>query len=298
MPWNYIMGPLVGTVIGYITNLIAVKMLFRPLRPIKIGKFTLPFTPGIIPKNKWRIGQAIAKAIQNSLLTEEMITETFLSESMCNKVRENINNWYESQLQNTMMIQDVITNYVDPEKYEQISTELKVKLTIGVSNKIKDMEFGNIVAQEVVKAAKEKAQGTVLSFMMSDAILQPIAKQIGEGVDSYLDKNAAPMVRTFIDKELDKIEETSVGKAIEKLDPYKESMVEGIIAQYTNLIQTYMSKIVNDLNIAQMVENKINQMDVEEVEELVLSIMKHELSAVVNLGAVIGFILGIINIFF
>ena len=43
-------GPLIGAVIGYCTNYIAVKMLFRPLYPVKIGNWTLPFTPGIIPR--------------------------------------------------------------------------------------------------------------------------------------------------------------------------------------------------------------------------------------------------------
>ena len=39
-----IAGPAIGAVIGYCTNYIAVKMLFRPLKPIKIGNRTLPFT--------------------------------------------------------------------------------------------------------------------------------------------------------------------------------------------------------------------------------------------------------------
>ena len=47
-----IAGPAIGAVIGYCTNYIAVKMLFRPLKPIKIGNRTLPFTPGIIPKGQ------------------------------------------------------------------------------------------------------------------------------------------------------------------------------------------------------------------------------------------------------
>ena len=38
-------------------------------------------------------------------------------------------------------------------------------------------------------------------------------------------------------------------------------------------------------------------MDVKELEKLCLSVMKKELNAVVNLGAVIGFIIGILNIF-
>ena len=44
-------------------------------------------------------------------------------------------------------------------------------------------------------------------------------------------------------------------------------------------------------------EQKINDMDVKELEKLVLSVMKKELNAIVWLGALIGFILGIIMIF-
>lgn len=35
-------GPVIGSIIGYGTNYIAVKMLFRPLKPVKIGNYTLP----------------------------------------------------------------------------------------------------------------------------------------------------------------------------------------------------------------------------------------------------------------
>ena len=46
-----------------------------------------------------------------------------------------------------------------------------------------------------------------------------------------------------------------------------------------------------------MIEKKINEMDMLEVERLVLSVMKKELDAVVALGAVIGFALGLVNVF-
>ena len=46
MDLTIIAGPLIGAVIGYFTNYLAVKMLFRPRREIKIGSKTLPFTPG------------------------------------------------------------------------------------------------------------------------------------------------------------------------------------------------------------------------------------------------------------
>ena len=47
-----------------------------------------------------------------------------------------------------------------------------------------------------------------------------------------------------------------------------------------------------------MVEKKINDMDVEEMERLVQSVMKKELSTIVNLGALIGFVLGLFNLIF
>ena len=60
---HYASGPIIGAIIGYITNFIAVKMLFHPYKPIKIFGFTLPFTPGIIPKRKPKLAKAISRAV-------------------------------------------------------------------------------------------------------------------------------------------------------------------------------------------------------------------------------------------
>ena len=46
-----------------------------------------------------------------------------------------------------------------------------------------------------------------------------------------------------------------------------------------------------------VLENKINDMSVEELEKTVLKVMKKELSMIVNLGALIGFLLGLLNLF-
>ena len=54
---------------------------------------------------------------------------------------------------------------------------------------------------------------------------------------------------------------------------------------------------MSHLNIASVIETKINDMSVEELEKLVLSVMKNELNMIVSLGAVIGFVIGFINVF-
>ncbi|NEO06536.1 MAG: DUF445 domain-containing protein [Moorea sp. SIO3I6] len=61
--------PIAGGIIGYFTNDLAIKMLFRPYRPIYIGKRQLPFTPGLIPRNQERLAKRVADTIMGSLLT-------------------------------------------------------------------------------------------------------------------------------------------------------------------------------------------------------------------------------------
>ena len=55
MDLSFFIGPIIGGIIGLITNGIAIRMLFRPLKAIKVWGLTLPFTPGLIPKEKPRI---------------------------------------------------------------------------------------------------------------------------------------------------------------------------------------------------------------------------------------------------
>ncbi|CDN11757.1 Alr5253 protein [Richelia intracellularis] len=69
----YITPPVAGGIIGYYTNDIAIKMLFRPYRAIYIGRQRVPFTPGLIPRNQTRLAQNISDAIMSSLLTPEEI---------------------------------------------------------------------------------------------------------------------------------------------------------------------------------------------------------------------------------
>ncbi|MEO1401871.1 MAG: DUF445 family protein [Cyanobacteria bacterium J06635_1] len=63
--------PVAGGVIGYFTNDLAIKMLFRPYRPLYWFGRRLPFTPGLIPSNQSRLAKRIADTIMGSLLTPE-----------------------------------------------------------------------------------------------------------------------------------------------------------------------------------------------------------------------------------
>ena len=74
---SFIARPLVGAVIGYITNDIAIRMLFRPRTAKYIFGYKIPFTPGLIPKEKSRIASSIGDAISKNLMNREVLKEIF-----------------------------------------------------------------------------------------------------------------------------------------------------------------------------------------------------------------------------
>ncbi|MCK4514025.1 MAG: DUF445 family protein, partial [Spirochaetaceae bacterium] len=49
----YVLPPALGAVIGYVTNYVAIRMLFRPLTERRVFGVRVPFTPGIIPRQRY-----------------------------------------------------------------------------------------------------------------------------------------------------------------------------------------------------------------------------------------------------
>lgn len=69
----------IGALIGAITNHLAIRMLFRPLEPKYIGKFRVPFTPGLIPKRRDELAANLGRTVVKHLLTPEGIGKRLAS---------------------------------------------------------------------------------------------------------------------------------------------------------------------------------------------------------------------------
>jgi uncharacterized membrane protein YheB (UPF0754 family) len=69
----WIAPPVVGAAIGWVTNDIAIRMLFRPLRPVRVLGMRLPLTPGIIPKERRSLAVNIGRMVSRELITEEAL---------------------------------------------------------------------------------------------------------------------------------------------------------------------------------------------------------------------------------
>ncbi len=75
IPW--VLPVFLGAVIGYLTNSVAIRMLFRPIRPVRVFGLRLPFTPGVIPRQREELAESIGRMVSRDLLTDDVFYRRF-----------------------------------------------------------------------------------------------------------------------------------------------------------------------------------------------------------------------------
>lgn len=296
MDWKLIAVPVIGAIIGYATNWIAVKMLFRPHKEVKVFGWKLPFTPGVIPKGQGRLARAVGRVVEEQLLTREVLEEELLAEEKKQKIKEMVGEWVENQKQSETTIKTVAETIVSEDVVEDFIDTTEEKITDVIFEKIQEMDPGHMIAEKVLEAAKEKLADSMLGMMIGGSMLEPIARQVEEKINAYVSEYGRAYVEQVVMSESIKLQETTVGGVFTILGGYNVDIPELVVKQYESIVKEKLPQILEALHLSKVVEDRINAMEVAEVEELVMSIMKKELGAVVNLGALIGLILGLVNV--
>jgi uncharacterized membrane protein YheB (UPF0754 family) len=81
--------PLVwGGAIGYLTNALAIRMLFRPLTRKYLFGIPIPLTPGIIPRRRGELARSIGRMVARDLLSAETLRDRLASEAFERALRE------------------------------------------------------------------------------------------------------------------------------------------------------------------------------------------------------------------
>ena len=160
------------------------------------------------------------------------------------------------------------------------------------------MDVGSIIAEEGAKEVKNKFQGSMVSMFLTDDLIQSIAVPIGNKVGEYIRENGREKIHPIVVGEIAAAENIPVNRIMENIPLGQEKIEELVESVYVKFVGEKAEELAEKFHISQVVEEKINEMDILEVENILLGIMKKELNAVVNLGAIIGFFIGLLNLLF
>ena len=271
-------------------------MLFRPHQAKYIMGVHVPFTPGIIPKEKARMAGAIGKAVSENLMNREVLEKSLLSDEMLTKIGQAIDEFVTTQSTNNETIEEFARHYLS----EDDITAMRKNVTDGVvkmvTAKLQDSNMGGSIAHMATQHVMEKTRNSLAGRLGAEMILQPIAQLI-EGVlakhiNEILRNNSQQMVHDLVVKESDDLMGMTMSQLTTGHDEQVAQIKSGIMSAYRVIITEHLPRILQDIDISGIIEQRINDMEMAEAEAIILDVMKKELRAIIWLGALLGSIMG------
>lgn len=300
--YHYFIGPAVGALIGYITNYIAIRMLFRPHQAKYFMGIHIPFTPGIIPKEKSRIAGSIGKAVSENLMNREVLEKSLLSPEMLEKMNNAIDEFVATQSQNTETIVQFAGHYLSQEDIDAMKQNTTTGVVKMISGKLQDSHLGDSIAHMAIEHVMEKTRNSVVGLFGADkfvaGLAQPIEKLLAKHINEILQNNSQQMIEGLVIDESEKLMGMTMSQLVSGHDEQVAQIKSGIQSAYKTIITEHLPRILQDIDISSIIEQRINEMDMDEAEAIILDVMKKELRAIVWLGALLGCIMGTITSLF
>ncbi len=185
----------IGGLIGYITNVIAIKLIFRPINPIKIPILNIEII-GMIPKRKIEIATNIGKVVENQFISVDEITDNIITDQDKQHIIDYIKLRIKLILNEKMTlipstIRNLVQNYISEiiedeiiEGIDELSEEMIIKANSRINikeiveNKINELdlyELETIILQIVKNELRHiEILGLILGFFIG--VVQGIIK--------------------------------------------------------------------------------------------------------------------------
>lgn len=160
--------PIISAFIGWITNVVAIKMLFYPRRPTKILFFTFH---GIFPKNKSRIAEKLGNVVQRDLINFNDIKEKLKDSDSLSNVKEEIAIKVDEALRDRLLkmkLNNVVPEQIIMGTHKVIVREIEKNLPNLIDTAITKVEnkldIKEIVYNKVQNFSDEKLERLLLDI--------------------------------------------------------------------------------------------------------------------------------------
>jgi len=303
----FIVPPFAGAIIGFVTNVIAIRMLFRPLKEVRIFGIRLPFTPGILPRQRKNLAISIGSMVERELLTPEILRERLSRDDVRGRIKQAISLFTENILEKTPKELSSDGGNILLEKAPSALEKVYPILTSAV------MEFVN--RKDIRRELESKGRIIILNIMSQFNTLQRFFLAAGQ-YDQTLQAKM-PQIIDDLALSLDKllkeknIKESilnaavgSIGRMIsedgKKIDSLlnisaeeKTKLDDFLADKLTGAVDGKIEYILSSINIKSLVSDRIDSLDMIRVERIILDVMSNQLKYVELFGGVLGFLLGL-----
>ncbi|MCX0366066.1 DUF445 domain-containing protein [Clostridium perfringens] len=248
----YIIGTLIGAVIGYITNWLAIKMLFRPREAKYIFGMKLPFTPGLIPKEKSRIANKVGETVGTHLLNSDSLSKALKDDKIKSKFNEVAKEKINQVINSNSTLEESLKNTLG-ENYYALKGNMINNIAKTILESIQEEEFKNKLKFYIVDSIKERLNKNpekIIDFINSNKFREVIINTLEEEkTRDIIGKALLKEVKT-LEKEDLTIEEVIP----ENIKPYIEEYVK---SQKDTLVDI-IKNLLRDDEVSYKIKSAIN----------------------------------------
>ncbi|MFW0861531.1 MAG: DUF445 domain-containing protein [Dethiobacter sp.] len=166
----FVLLPLTGAVIGWVTNVLAIRLLFRPLQPFRLGPLTFQ---GLIPKRRGQIAYTVGEVVAEQLFSVDELAGQLDMPSIQQKIERlvciAVDRWCVEKIgmlpkavRQTLSqrLRDLVTN--------EVAHQLPQMVELLVTHMREQVDVRAIVEGKINVLPLQEVEGLVLSVARSE----------------------------------------------------------------------------------------------------------------------------------
>ena len=303
----FLAPPVVGAVIGFITNVVAIRMLFRPLNEIRVFGIRLPFTPGILPRQRSRLAQSIGAMVERELLTAEIVRQRLQREDVRQKIKEALSIFTENILKRTPAEllegrEKFLLNKL-PSAVEKLYPAF-TQAVLGILRREdirREMESrGRIFLRNILF----KLNTFQRLFISAGQYDQKLEQKMPEIIDELIFSAENLLLDEKTKSKLIEAAASSFGKAVGGQDANiaflldidetgKEALDNFLFEKMMTAASGQIENILASINIKALVSDRIDSLEMLRVERIILDVMADQFKWIDIFGGILGFLIGL-----
>ena len=290
--------PVVGAIIGYVTNVVAIKMLFRPLAEVRVFGVRLPFTPGILPRERRKLAESIGAMVERELFTPGVLRERLSNTEVREKMGSALGGYTEQMLERPVSeltedhpgafpLAEMVRDFINSEVFNSYLEEIVRIWILGrfSSPEKEENGFGSWFKSRVhdvgamfVPAARDLIKNGLTREIKNQSRGEiPLPRQ---ALENILSRYPGITLREFL---------SLGGRKKQLIDSY---LTEKAVASLDENIEGALSSV----NVHVLVADRINALDMIRVERIILDVMAGQLQWINVFGGILGALIGFVQV--
>ncbi len=259
---------LIATAHGYGAAWLAVKMLFRPLKPVYVFGWKLPFTPGLLPAERERFVDALAGVIAEKLLTADILAAAFHELRLDTDVERLARSRYAERSQSDALLPAVAGRITEMLTTLKNSSEAKWRIA---------HELRAVVIRRLERDYHPAVRQTA-TFLVGDALVYRIVDRAINNLADQLSESMA--IREVMDEALRRLPEAIFTSE----RPLQKRIAQDLVRQLSER-----------LDIKGIIKRRFETFSNDIFESLVYETAGRELRGIMVFGTYVGFAVGVLQ---